>query len=97
MNVRGVAWRHGPDAGASDQESGPYMISRTSWAHRQATAILAAHASASSREGTSMIENPPMTALVSGNGDRKSDVQGKSVDRGGRRIIKKINKHTCDF
>src|SRR3712207_1364033 len=68
MNVRGVAWRHGPDAGASDQESGSYMISRTSCAHRQAAAILAAHASASSREGTSMIENPPMTALVSGYG-----------------------------
>src|SRR6478609_1124308 len=44
------------------------MISRTSWAHRQATANLAAHASASWREGTSMIEIPPMTALVSGYG-----------------------------
>src|SRR6187402_2563208 len=65
-NFRGAAWRYGPDAGRADQESGSYMISRTSWAHRQATAILAAHASASSREGTSMIENPPRTALVSG-------------------------------
>ncbi len=50
------------------QTVGSGMISRTSCAHRQATAILAAHSSASSREGTSTIENPPMTALVSGYG-----------------------------
>ena len=44
------------------------MISRTSCAHRQPRAMRAAHSSASSREGTSMIENPPMTAFVSGAG-----------------------------
>ena len=44
------------------------MSSRTSCAQRQATAILAAHSSASSREGTSTIAKPPMTSLVSGNG-----------------------------
>ena len=49
-----------------DQDSGSYMISRTSWAQRQAEASFAAHISASSRDGTSMIEKPPMTALVSG-------------------------------
>jgi hypothetical protein len=53
---------------AFDQTFGSYPISRTSWAHRQATAILAAHANAYSREGTSMIEKPPITALVSGYG-----------------------------
>ena len=49
------------------------MISRTSWAHRQATAIFAAHWSASCREGTSRIEKPPTTALVSGNGPSLTD------------------------
>jgi hypothetical protein len=44
------------------------MISRTSCAHRHETAILEAHTSASSSEATSMIENPPMTAFVSGAG-----------------------------
>jgi hypothetical protein len=45
------------------------MISRTSCAHRQALAVLAAHCSASSREGTSTTQNPPTTSLVSGNGE----------------------------
>ncbi len=40
----------------------------TSCTQRQATANLAAHSSAFSREGTSTIANPPMTALVSGYG-----------------------------
>ena len=44
------------------------QISRTSCAQRHAAAILAAHTSASSREGTSMIENPPITAFFSGTG-----------------------------
>jgi hypothetical protein len=35
---------------------------------RHAAAILAAHCSASSREGTSTTANPPMTSLVSGYG-----------------------------
>src|SRR2546426_6881947 len=43
-------------------------ISRTSCAQRQATAILAAHCSASSREGTSMSVNPPMACQ-----DRRSE------------------------
>jgi len=47
---------------AFDQTFGSGMISRTSCAHRQATAILAAHSSASSRDGTSTTENPPMTS-----------------------------------
>src|SRR5215472_11182153 len=42
--------------------------SRTSCAQRHATAILAAHSSASSREGTSTTANPQMTSLVSGYG-----------------------------
>src|SRR5918992_3770213 len=37
-------------------------------AQRQATASLPAHSSASSREGTSTTENPPMYALLSGYG-----------------------------
>src|SRR5688500_17045956 len=44
------------------------MISRTSCAQRHQTAIRAAHATASSRQETSMIENPPTTALVSDTG-----------------------------
>lgn len=44
------------------------MISRISCEHRQATAIWADLASASSRERTSMIENLPMTVLESGKG-----------------------------
>ena len=44
------------------------MNSRTSRAQRQAAAILAAHSSASSREGTSTTENPPTYALLSGDG-----------------------------
>src|SRR3984957_17580286 len=40
--------------------SGSDPIARTSCAQRQATAILAAHCSASSREGTSTSVNPPM-------------------------------------
>lgn len=52
------------------QDSGSNMISRTSWEQRHPLAIRAAHAIASSREGTSMIENPPMTDLVSGTGHR---------------------------
>jgi hypothetical protein len=50
------AWR----SIASSSGSGP--IARTSCAQRQATAILAAHSSASSREGTSMTVSPPMTS-----------------------------------
>jgi hypothetical protein len=50
------------------QTSGSNMISQTSCAQRQATANLAAHSKASSREGTSTIANPPTTALVSGYG-----------------------------
>src|SRR5712692_5887814 len=42
--------------------SGSAPISRTSCAQRQATAILAAHCSASSREGTSTSVNPPMAS-----------------------------------
>ena len=34
------------------------------------------------------------TVMISLEEDRKSVVQGKSVDLGGRRIIKKKNKHT---
>ena len=55
------------------QDSGSYPISRTSCAHRQDSAILAAQASASSREATSMIEKPPTTALVSGTGPSATD------------------------
>ena len=44
------------------------MISRTSCAQRQATPNLAAHFSAAACDGTSIITNPPMTALISGNG-----------------------------
>jgi hypothetical protein len=40
------------------------MNARTSCAQRQATTIFAAHASAASREGTSMIVSPPMYAAV---------------------------------
>jgi hypothetical protein len=47
---------------------GSGMSSRTSCAQRQAAAILAAHASASSRVATSTTENPPTTSLVSGYG-----------------------------
>ena len=47
-------------------EPGPN--SRTSCAQRQATAILPAHSSACSREGTSTTENPPIYALLSGYG-----------------------------
>ena len=50
------AWR----SIASSPGSAP--ISRTSCAQRQATAILAAHCSASSREGTSTSVNPPMAS-----------------------------------
>src|SRR6266550_4517504 len=46
--------------------AGSGMNARTSCAQRQATAILAAHASAASREGTSMIVSPPMYALFLG-------------------------------
>src|SRR5690606_30868869 len=52
----------------SHQDSGSYMISRTSCAHRHAAANFAAHIKASSRDGTSRIAKPPRTALVSGNG-----------------------------
>ncbi len=41
---------------------------RTSCAQRQATAILAAHFSASSCEGTSTTANPPRCSLLSGDG-----------------------------
>ena len=49
-------------------DGGIGQTSRTSCEQRQATAILAAHSSASSREATSTTANPPMTSLVSGNG-----------------------------
>ena len=52
----------------SDHDSGSNMISRTSCAHRHPRANRPAQTSASSREGTSMMENPPMTAFVSGEG-----------------------------
>ena len=45
---------------------GAVGLATSARAQRQPTAILAAHASASSREATSTIENPPMTSLVSG-------------------------------
>src|SRR5688500_14457381 len=51
-----------------NQAVGSGRSSRTSCAQRHATAILAAHSSASSREGTSTTANPPMTSLVSGYG-----------------------------
>src|SRR5829696_5982756 len=51
-----------------DQGVEPGTNSRASWAQRQATAILPAHSNASSREGTSTTENPPMYALLSGYG-----------------------------
>ncbi len=50
------------------QTAGSSMITRTSWAHRQAAANFTAHSTASSRELTSTIAKPPSTALVSGNG-----------------------------
>src|SRR5687767_11758352 len=55
-----------PLADGLDQGVEPGPNSRTSCAQRQATAILPAHSSASSREGTSTTENPPMYALLSG-------------------------------
>ena len=56
-----------------DQTAGSVRSSRTSCAQRQATAILAAHSSASSREGTSTTANPPRTSLVSGCDLRDAD------------------------
>ena len=53
---------------ASNQGVEPGTNSRTSCAQRQATAILPAHSSASSRDGTSTTENPPIDALLSGCG-----------------------------
>src|SRR2546425_10144502 len=54
-------------AGVVDQlpTAGSGPNSRTSCAQRQAAAILAAHCSASSSEGTSMIVTPAMYALLS--------------------------------
>src|SRR6266508_4973839 len=57
-----------PLADGLDQGVEPGTNSRTSCAQRQATAVLPAHSSASSREGTSTTENPPMYALLSGYG-----------------------------
>src|SRR5829696_4994092 len=57
-----------PLADRLDEGVEPGTNSRTSCAQRQATAILPAHSSASSREGTSTTENPPMYALLSGYG-----------------------------
>src|SRR4051812_38537488 len=57
-----------PERSARPQDSGSYIISRTSCAHRQLLAMRAAHANASSRVGTSIAENPPTTAFVSGKG-----------------------------
>src|SRR3954451_10823823 len=42
--------------------AGSGMNSRTSCAQRQATAVLAAHSSASSREGASATQNPPIAS-----------------------------------
>ena len=53
-----------PLADGLDQGVEPGTNSRTSCAQRQATAILPAHSSASSREGTSTTENPPMYAFA---------------------------------
>src|SRR5918999_1625754 len=57
-----------PLADGLDHGVDPGTNSRTSCAQRQATASLPAHSSASSREGTSTTENPPMYALLSGDG-----------------------------
>src|SRR5215204_6853662 len=57
-----------PLADDLDQGVEPGTNSRSSCAQRQATAIRPAHSSASSREGTSTTENPPMYALLSGYG-----------------------------
>src|SRR5258708_18945964 len=57
VGMNGLRW-------VFDQTLGSGMNSRTSCAQRQATAILAAHCSASSREGTSMIVTPAMYALL---------------------------------
>ena len=56
----------GRACGGWDQAVGSGRSSRTSCAQRHATAILAAHSSASSRDGTSTTANPPRTSLVSG-------------------------------
>ena len=53
------------------QDSASNMISRTSCAHRHARAIRAAHINASSREDTSIMENPPSTAFFSGTGSEE--------------------------
>ena len=42
--------------------AGSGMNARTSCAQRQAAAVLAAHSSASSREGTSTTQNPPIAS-----------------------------------
>ena len=52
--------------GAEGQQA--RALAATRCAHLQLFAMRAAHASASSRVGTSMIENPPTTAFVSGTG-----------------------------
>lgn len=55
------------------------MISRTSCAHRQPLAMRAAHANASSRVGTSIIEKPPTTAFVSGTGPSEAVPSGATI------------------
>ena len=69
--------RRGGRCPAFDQAVGSSMSSNTCCAHRQATAILAAHSSASSREPTSTIANPPICPLLSG----KGAVRHRSVGR----------------
>jgi hypothetical protein len=63
---------HSPAVALCPQDSGSNMISRTSCAHRQLSAIRAAQANASSWVGTSMIEKPPTTAFVSGTEPREA-------------------------
>jgi hypothetical protein len=70
-----------PLADGLDQGVEPGTNSRTSCAQRQATAILPAHSSASSREGTSTTENPPMYALLSGYGPSRSPLRGNAARR----------------
>ncbi|MFI0509459.1 hypothetical protein ACH3Y9_08150 [Streptomyces sp. WSLK1-5] len=59
--VTSMVVRHNPVA---DQTGRVGMISLTSCTQRHATAISAAHSSMSSREGTSVIENPLRTDSV---------------------------------
>jgi hypothetical protein len=51
-----------PDEPDQFPTAGSGMNSSTPWAQRQAVAVLAAHSSASSREGTSTTQKPPMAS-----------------------------------